>query len=376
MIRLTIPTIEEDDLQAVREALASGYLVQGPRVAEFENAVAAYIGTKHAVAVSNCTAALLLALMATEIGPNDRVAVTTYSWPATANVIALCGAEPVFVEVDPRTFNMDGEALAQTLRRTKVKAILPVHTFGGMADMVSLLKVAEEHGVPIIEDAACALGADLQGKKAGTWGVMGCFSFHPRKAITTGEGGMVTTDDSSLASKLRMLRNHGQDPNSPVPDFIAPGHNMRITEFQAALGNSQMRKVERIISARRAHAERYDELLRNSGLVTPHQLEGSRHVYQSYVVLIPREVASARAEIISALRADGIETTIGTYHLPLTTYFRKRGGFKIGDFSVTDDISARALTLPLFESLSVAQQRQVTELLLTAVNQPATAGHG
>ena len=376
MIRLTIPSIDDDDLEAVREALASGYLVQGPRVAEFENAVANYVGTQHAVAVSNCTAALLLALMAAEIGPDDRVAVTTYSWPATANVIALCGAEPVFVEVDPNTFNMDSDALAETLKRTKVKAVLPVHTFGGMADMTSILKVAEQHGVPVIEDAACALGAELEGKKAGTWGVIGCFSFHPRKAITTGEGGMVTTDDSSLASKLRMLRNHGQDPNSPVPDFIAPGHNMRITEFQAALGNSQMRKVERIIKSRRAQAERYDELLSNTGLVTPQHLAGSRHVYQSYVVLLPREVAAARAEIISTLKGDGIETTIGTYHLPMTTYFRKRGGFKVGDFPITDDISARALTLPLFEGLSVEQQCRVTESLLAAVDQPATAGHG
>ena len=376
MIRLTIPTIEEDDLAAVREALASGYLVQGPRVADFEQLVAAYVGTKHAVAVSNCTAALLLALMALETGPGDRVAVTTYSWPATANVIALCGAEPVFVEIEAGTFNMEADALAEVLTRTKVKAILPVHTFGGMADMSQLLNVADQYNVPVIEDAACALGAELEGKRAGTWGVMGCFSFHPRKAITTGEGGVVTTDDAGLARKLRILRNHGQDPDAPVPDFIAPGHNMRMTEFQAALGSSQMLKVERIINSRRAQAARYNELLSDSGLVTPLALPDSRHVYQSYVTLLPREVANSRAEIINALKAQGVETTIGTYHLPLTKYFRNRGGFKLGDFPVTDDISTRALSLPLFEALTPQQQRQVTTALLTAVDQLATASHG
>ncbi len=376
MIRLTVPTIEEDDLEAVREALASGYLVQGPRVAEFEAAVADFVGTKHAVAVSNCTAALLLALMALEIGPGDRVAVTTYSWPATANVIALCGAEPVFVEIEPGTFNMDPDALADVLASTKVKAILPVHTFGGMADMSRLVGVAAKYDVPVIEDAACALGAELEGKRAGTWGVMGCFSFHPRKAITTGEGGVITTDDASLARKLRILRNHGQDPDAPVPDFIAPGHNMRLTEFQAALGVTQMRKVQRIIDSRCAQAARYDELLNGSGLVAPGKLADSRHVYQSYVVLLPKEVSTARGEIIKALKAQGIETTIGTYHLPLTSYFRKRGGFKIGDFPVTDDISTRALSLPLFEALTPEQQREVTTALLTTVDQPATASHG
>ncbi len=376
MIRLTVPSIEEDDLEAVREALASGYLVQGPRVADFEQAIADYVGTKHAVAVSNCTAALLLALMALEIGPEDRVAVTTYSWPATANVIALCGAEPLFVEVEAGTFNMDPEALAEVLTRTKVKAVLPVHTFGGMADMSRILSVAAKYDVPVIEDAACALGAKLNGRPAGTWGVMGCFSFHPRKAITTGEGGVITIDDASLARKLRILRNHGQDPDAPKPDFVMPGHNMRLTEFQAALGVTQMRKVERIIDSRCAQAARYDELLKGSGLVAPGKLADSRHVYQSYVVLLPREAAAARADIISSLKSEGIETTIGTYHLPLTTYFRNRSGFKVGDFPVTDEISTRALSLPLFEALTSDQQHHVTASLLMAVNQPATASHG
>ena len=376
MIRLTIPTIEEDDLEAVREALASGYLVQGPRVAAFEHCVADYVGTEYAVAVSNCTAALLLALMALDIGPGDRVAVTTYSWPATANVIALCGANPVFVEIEAGTFNMDPAALVALLKRTKVKAVLPVHTFGGMADMPRILEAAAAHGVPVVEDAACALGAKLHNKRAGTWGVMGCFSFHPRKAITTGEGGIVTTDDPSLARKLRILRNHGQDPDTPAPDFVAPGHNMRLTEFQAALGSTQMRKVERIIESRRARAAHYDELLSGTSLTAPEMLAGSRHVYQSYAALLPSVVAPARAKIISALKAQGVETTIGTYHMPLTTYFRTCGEFRAGDFPVTDDVAARALSLPLFEALTEAQQGKVVEALIAAVQYLAVANYG
>ena len=367
MIRLAIPSIEEDDLQAVRETLASGFLVQGPQVATFERTVAEYVGTEHAVAVSNCTAALLLALMALEIGPKDRVAVTTYSWPATANVIALCGAEPVFVEIEPGTFNMDPNALAETLQRTTVKAILPVHTFGGIADMPRILSVASQYGVPVIEDAACALGAELEGKRAGTWGLMGCFSFHPRKAITTGEGGIITTDDATLVRRLRMLRNHGQDPEAPAPDFVLPGHNMRLTEFQAALGSTQMQKVERIIASRRAQAAQYDRLFEGTELSPARALPGSRHVYQSYVALLPQNVSARRPEIIAALKAQGIETTIGTYHLPLTTYFRKTGGYAAGDFPVTDDVAARAISLPVFESLTGAQQGQVAAELLHQV---------
>jgi dTDP-4-amino-4,6-dideoxygalactose transaminase len=366
VIRLAIPSIEEDDLQAVREALASGFLVQGPRVAAFEQTggrLCRHQARRGSEQLHR--QALLLALMAIEVGPGDSVAVTTYSWPATANVIALCGAEPVFVEIEPGTFNMDPHGLGRDhAAHDSQRQSFPVHTFGGMADMSKITKVAEQYGVPVIEDAACALGAEIEGRRAGTWGLMGCFSFHPRKAITTGEGGIVTTDDASLVLRLRMLRNHGLDPEAPTPDFVLPGHNMRMTEFQAALGSTQMQKVERIIASRRSQAARYDKLFEPTEIVPPDALPGSRHVYQSYVALLPQKVSPRRPEIIAALKAQGIETTIGTYHLPLTTYFRNRGGYSTGDFPVTDDVAARAISLPLFEALTSEQQEQVaTELL-------------
>lgn len=372
MIRLTIPSIEEDDLQAVRDVLMSGYLVQGPRVAAFEQAVAAYVGTHYAVAVSNCTAALHLALLALDVGPGDMVLVTAYSWPATANVIELCGAQPVFVDIRPDTFNLDPACLQKALNRLmvdaatarRVKAILPVHTFGQMADMPVILELAGRYGLPVVEDAACALGATLQGRQAGAWGVMGCFSFHPRKAITTGEGGIITTDDPNLVRRLRALRNHGQDSEAATPDFILPGFNYRMTEFQAALGITQMGKLDRIIAARRALAAGYDQLLAETPLQAPFVVADALPVYQSYVTLLPDIAIPRRAALIQELKMQGVETNIGTWHMPLTTYFRKRYDYEPGDFPVVDSVFDKSLTLPLYESMTHSQQEITVSSIL------------
>lgn len=371
MIRLTIPSIDDDDLSAVHETVASGYLVQGPKVAAFEQAVAKTVGVKHAVAVSNGTAALHLALLALDLRPGDLVLVTAYSFVATANVIELCGAQPVFVDIRSDTFNMDPDSLEIILTRlmvtpgtaARVKAILPVHTFGQMADMPAILALGNRYGLPVIEDAACALGAALHGRQAGTWGKVACFSFHPRKAITTGEGGMLTTDDNRLARWLRAMRNHGQDPEAMKVDFIMPGFNYRITEFQAALGCTQLAKLERIIAARRGLAAVYDQLLTNTPVKSPVVTAGSEHVYQSYVVLLPEGVASYRSDIIAKLRSQGIETNIGTWHMPLTTYFKNRYNYRIGDFPVSDRVFARSITLPMYEVMTTVEQEKVVRSL-------------
>ena len=367
MIRLTKPSIEEDDLDAVRRVLLTGQLVQGAEVAQFERQIAGYVGSKHAVAVSNCTAALHLSLLALDVRPGDIVVVTSYSWIATANVIELVGAQPVFTDISESTFNMDPQSLCAVLRRLmstestgrRVKAILPVHTFGLMADMPEILKIAGEYAIPVIEDAACALGADIGGRQAGTWGEIGCFSFHPRKAITTGEGGVAVTNDDALAWKLRALRNHGLDPIAPTPDFVMPGFNYRITEFQAAMGITQLAKMDRILAARLGRAALYDRILAGSELRAPIAPAGYRHVFQSYVCLLPDRAAPLRPNLISALRANGIESTIGTLHMPLTTYFRKRYDHRPGDYPVTDSVATRSLTLPLHEHLDEASQQQV-----------------
>jgi len=371
MIRLTIPSIDEDDLQAVREVLESGYLVQGPKVAAFEQIIADYVGSKYAVAVSNCTAALHISLLALGIQPGDTIAVTAYSWLSTANVIEMCGAKPVFVDICPDTFNMNPASLKKVLfelmasvqESEKPKAILPVHTFGQMADMKGISKLADEYDLPVIEDAACALGTTLEDRQAGTLGKLGCFSFHPRKAITTGEGGLVVTNDKILARKLRALRNHGLDPEAKLPDFIMAGFNYRMTEFQAALGITQMAKLDRIIAARRRLAANYDKLLQDTSVRAPTVAAGSQPVYQSYVVLLPRRYAPHRVELITRLREHGIETTIGTWHMPMTSYFRTKYGYKQGDFPVADQIFACSLTLPLHEKMLESEQRYVIRAL-------------
>ena len=371
MIRLTVPSIGQEDLAAVREVLESGYLVQGKHVAAFEKAVAQHVGVPEAVAVSNCTAALHMALLALNVGPGDIVLVTAYSWIATANVIELCGATPEFIDITPDTFNMDparleialGRLMGNAATARRVKAILPVHTFGQMADMPSILALANRWQIPVVEDAACALGASWQDRQAGSWGLMGCFSFHPRKAITTGEGGMLTTSDKVLAARLRALRNHGLDPNAPAIDFVLPGLNYRLTDFQAAMGVTQMAKLGRIIAARRARAEAYDRLLTNTDIKAPVVAPGSQHVYQSYIALLPAHQAAGRSALIAALKQSGIETTIGTWHMPLTSYFRSKYSFASGDFPVADQVFARALTLPLHEGLTEAEQHTVVTRL-------------
>jgi perosamine synthetase len=372
MIRLTVPSIEEDDLAAVAEVLTSGLLVQGPRVARFEQEVADYVGVKHAIAVTNCTAALHMSLLSLNVRAGDLVIVTAYSWPATANVIELCGAQPVFVDICPDTFNLSPGALETTLNRLmsnaktahRVKAVLPVHTFGQMANMPAILELADRYDLPVVEDAACALGATLDGRQAGSWATLGCFSFHPRKAITTGEGGMITTNDAETARQLKALRNHGQDPDAPSADFILPGFNNRMTEIQGALALTQMSKLERIIEARRRAASYYDQLLAETEFQAPVVDKGGTHVYQSYVMLLPEGLAAQRQVLIEQAKEHGIETTIGTWHLPMISYARSRYGFKTGDFPVTDQVFARSITLPLYEKISRAEQEKVVEFFV------------
>jgi perosamine synthetase len=376
MIRLAMPSIEGDDLKAVRDALESGYLVQGRRVADFEETVAARAGAPFAVAVGNCTAALHLALLALGVKPGDIVMVTAYSWISTANVIELCGARPEFIDVDSVTFNMSPVRLKESLDRLmsspsasgKVKAVLPVHVFGQMADLPPILGAAGAFSIPVIEDAACSLGASLHGRPSGSWGVMGCFSFHPRKAVTTGEGGVVVTGDPKLAATLRALRNHGLDPEAASPDFIMPGFNCRMTEFQAALGLTQMAKMDRILAARRRLAGNYDRLFSGTSLVRPSvKMEPESHVYQSYVLLLPESAAGGRDALIRRLRESGVETAIGTWHMPMTRYFRAKYGHRKGDFPVADGVFERALALPLFEKMTLDQQSEVAEKVLSAV---------
>lgn len=376
MIKLTIPSIDNEDMEAVLKVISSGQLVQGEKVNQFEHLIAEYVGTKYAVAVSNCTAALHLSLLSLDVEPGDLVLVTAYSYTATANVIELCRAIPIFIDILPDTFNIDPEKLKKTLislmssskTAKRVKAIIPVHTFGYMANMPSILEIANEYNIPVIEDAACALGASIGNKKAGSWGKIGCFSFHPRKAITTGEGGMITTNDPLIAKKIRALRNHGQDPDSTQVEFIMPGFNYRLTDFQGALGVTQFSKLSRIIDVRRKLAKEYNSLFFGSEIITPLELPDFFHIYQSYVILIPRKSIDKRNLLIRKLRAENIETNIGTWNMPLTKYYREKYGYKKGDFGNTDLVFSLSLSLPLYEKLTHDQQLEIFENLFFLLN--------
>jgi perosamine synthetase len=368
VIRLARPSIDDSDLEAVARVLKSGSLVQGANAELFERQVADYVGTRHGVAVNSGTSALHLALVALGVGAGDLVAVPAYSYPATANAAALTGAAPVFVDIDPVTFNMDPAALEAVLARRPVKVVMPVHCFGGLADVEAIGAIADRHGAKVVEDAACAIGAHIHGRRAGSLGDVACFSFHPRKVITTGEGGMVTTDDEATADRVASLRNHGQEPGANGPEFVEAGYNLRLTDFQAALGVSQMAKLDAIVAARRAQAERYRALLDDSRVTAPSAMPGSTHTYQSYVVRVPERGQARR--VIAELRAAGVESTIGTYHVPLTRLYRERAGSARGDFPNADLVDDTALSLPLHHELEPQDQELVVERLLQAVESP------
>ena len=365
MIRLASPSVYPDDLQAVQEVLSSGYLVQGPKVASFERAVAERTGARYAVATNSCTSALQLSLLAHGIRPGDDVLVPAYSWVATANVVLLAGAQPIFVDIDPQTFCMDPDALEKVIHQyphpDRLRAIVPVHAFGRMADMARINRIAASAGLAVIEDAACALGASDNGRAAGSWGEAGCFSFHPRKTITTGEGGMVVTDDEAVANKLRALRNHGLDPESGSPDFVMPGFNMRMTEMQGALGLRQLQKLDQLLAMRQRIGRKYDALFHDSEVMTPEGSGHASHAMQSYVVLLPKGVD--RDRVIGEMRSAGIETTIGTWHIPMTRYYRERFGFRTGDYPATDEVFERSLSLPLHESIDSEDQESIARTL-------------
>ena len=359
-VPITRPVMGLEEQTAVAEVLASGFLVQGPRVAAFEQLVADEVGATHAVALSNCTAALRVSLLALGVRPGDVVLVTPYSWVATANVIELCGATPRFVDIDPETFNMSPSELERVLAAApdeRIAAIMPVHTFGNPAGIVEIAAIAARHGIPVVEDAACALGANELGAPAGSFGAASCFSFHPRKIITTGEGGMLVTSDDEIAAFARAFRNHGQQPRDGVVEFVMPGDNLRITEMQGAIGVAQMHRLPGLVAARNELAGVYDARLLDLGCTPQRRSAGA--AVQSYVCLVPEGVAAT--DVITQLREQQVEATIGTNAIPFTAFYDATYHFTDRDFPATANVRDRAVTLPLFPDMTAEQQDRVID---------------
>lgn len=364
-IRLTLPFTDEGELAAVAEVLASGYLTQGPKVAELETAIAELVGAGHAFATTSATTALHLSLAALGVSAGDEVLVPDFTFPATANVVVQLGARPVLVDVDRRTFSMDPEqAEAHVTARTV--AMMPVHPFGLAADMDPLQRLCDAHGLRMVEDAACALATTYFGRPAGTFGDLGCFSFHPRKSITTGEGGMIVTSDDVLADRISVLRNHGGRREHGRYRFEDAGYNYRLSDILAAVGVAQLRKLERIVVRRRELAAAYDAMLADlDEVLVPFRPPWQGHVFQSYVVTLADEID--RDAVIRMLADRGIETTIGTYALHAEPYFAREFGYQPGDLPESWHAYRQTLTLPLFPQMTEPQMERVLDALRTAL---------
>jgi perosamine synthetase len=355
VIRLARPDVGAEEAAAVAEVLESGLLTMGPKVAEFEAEVARACERPHAVAVSSGTAALHLAVLALGIGKRDEVLVPAYTFPATANVVALAGARPVLVDVDPETMNLDpAKVEAAVTRRTK--AVLAVHLFGRPLDWEALVE-AVPPPVVLIEDAAGALGARRRGRPCGGLGAVACLSFHPRKIVTTGEGGAVVCADEEVAEAVRRLRHHGIEPRGEF-EIRRPGFNYRLADILCAVGIPQLRRLDELLAARRRVAEAYAERL--AGVVElPSADDGDTHGWQAYVVRLDR-----RDEALAALREQRMEAQIGTYALHHLAAYRAQGSFPGADASFR-----RALALPLHTGMSEADIGRVSRVLTSVVSE-------
>jgi perosamine synthetase len=349
LIRLARPDVGAEEAAAVAEVLESGQLTMGPKVGEFEAGLARACSVEHALVVSSGTAALHLAVLALELGPGDEVLVPAYTFPATANVVAQVGATPVLVDVDPRTMNLDLEQ-AHGAVTPRTRAVIAVHLFGRPLDWEALRDVVPEE-VVLVEDAAGALGARRRDRPCGGLGLLGCLSFHPRKIVTTGEGGAVTTPDAALAQRIREMRDHGIDRRGGF-EIASPGLNYRLSDILCAVGIPQLERLEELLQARERLAATYSERL--EGLVElPGAEDGDRHGRQAYVVQLDR-----RDQALEALRQEGIEAQIGTYALHRLAAYRDQG-----PFPGADRCYERALALPFHTRLTDGDVGRVAEVL-------------
>jgi dTDP-4-amino-4,6-dideoxygalactose transaminase len=362
-IPLIKPFIPEDALSRIGDVLESGYLTEGPVTKEFESLCKDYIGVKHAYAVCNCTVGLEAALRAVDVGPGDEVIVPDYTYPATASVVHLVGATPVLVDVDPRSMLIDLEKASAALT-PRTKAIMPVSLFGNPLDYDQLKKFKEKHDLIVIEDAACSIGAKYKETMVGAWADISVFSMHPRKFITTGEGGLVTTNNPEYAAFIDAYKHFGIQKSAEREPMVfgMMGTNYKLCNIQAALGVAQMHLIDDLLQRRVDLAHRYDEMLGSiEGIEIPKVVEGGRHSYQTYSVSVDK-----RDLIMKSMREQGIEVQIGTYSLHMHPAFQTESHCMIRG-NLTGSITAcnKALALPLFHDMTELQQIRVCQTLIS-----------
>lgn len=361
-IPLASPDITDHDISVVSKVLKSGNLVQGREVKELESKLSSYLGVDNCIMMTNGTSTLQLILVALGIGFGDEVIVPAFSYIATANVVELVGAKPVFVDIDIDTFNIDVN-LIQSAITSKTRAVMAVHEFGLTADLIELKRICDDHGLFLIEDAACALGAQEKNYHAGSVGIAGSFSFHPRKAITSGEGGAVVTNSSDLAIRLRTLRNHGIYPDvSNGMEFIDAGFNCRMTDFQAALLSSQFNRFDYIMNRKSEIAKRYLNEIVNPKLKLPIVPLGKTPSWQTFHILLDESLG--QKETITHLKNMGIGTNYGAQCMPEQQYFKNK--YKLDTETLFPNACKaykKGLAIPLYEKLTDHQVNYIIESL-------------
>jgi perosamine synthetase len=372
-IPFTKPYLRGDEGAAVAATIATGWVSQGPKVREFEAAFAERVGAPDAVATTNCTTALQLALYVTGVGPGDEVIVPSLSFIATANAVWQNGATPVFADVDPRTFNLD-PASAEKAITSRTKAIMPVHQLGLPADMDPLMELAETHGLALVEDAACAIGACYKGRPIGSLGSLACFSLHPRKVITTGEGGMIAVHDPAVAERLRKLRQHAMDVSDlarhgakdvVIESYPERGWNQRMTDMQATLGLCQLELLDEILADRTRLAARYTAALAHNPYIEPPFEPGyAERTWQSYAVYLSPRAPIGRTELMRALLHQGIPTRRGVMAIHLEASYADSPA----DLPHTETASRDSFMLPLFPGMTDEQQDYVIDRLAAHVS--------
>ena len=369
-VPITKPSLTEEEARAPFESIKSGWVTQGPKVAEFEKAVASYVGAKHGIATTSCTTGLHLALAAVGIGPGDEVICPSFTFIASANAILYTGATVVFCEIDPRTFNID-PADAERRITKKTKAIMPVDQIGLACDIDAINAIAKKHGLLVVEDAAPAIGESYKGRKVGSNAHQTVFSFHPRKVITTGEGGMITTDDEELADRARKLRAHGMSVSDLdrhksdrviIEEYPVLGFNYRMTDIQASIGLVQLRRLDELLRLRRERAERYNrELPGIKGIEIPYVPEYAEHTYQSYCVRLTKDCRLDREDLMTNLLRRGIATRRGVMASHLEKTYTDRNG-KVS-LPVTEAATAATMLIPLYATMTDEEQSWVIESL-------------